>query len=94
MTTTKWDLKFEYMPRPMASAEAWVYSVKNGDQYWGTFVDEKIRYKTLFEPGSDIHEDLDEIIVEEIATGKRKNPRFSWHAPPRASNWWQYRDIQ
>lgn len=23
--------------------EAWVYFVKNGDQYWGTFVDEKIR---------------------------------------------------
>lgn len=63
MTTAKWTLQFEYMPRPMASAEAWVYSIKNSDQYWGTFVDEKIRYKTLFEPGSDLHQNLDEIIV-------------------------------
>lgn len=60
---TEWDLKFEYMPRPMASAEAWVYTVKNEGKYWGTFVDEKIRYKTLFEPGSDLHENLDEVIV-------------------------------
>lgn len=58
-----WTLKFEYMPRPIASAEAWVYTVKNNDKYWGTFVDERIRYKTLFEPGSDLHENLDEIIV-------------------------------
>lgn len=63
MTSAKWNLQYEYMPRPMASAEAWVYSVKDGEQYWGTFVDEKIRYKTLFEPGSDLHENLDEIIV-------------------------------
>lgn len=60
---TEWNLKFEYMPRPMASAEAWVYTVKNDGEYWGTLVDEKIRYKTLFEPGSDLHEDLDEVII-------------------------------
>ncbi len=40
-----------------------MYFVKNGEDSWGTFVDERIRYKTLFEPGSDLHDDLDEIIV-------------------------------
>lgn len=63
MTTAKWNLQFQYMPRPMAAAEAWVYTVKNQQRPWGIFVDEKIRYKTLFEPGPDIHENLDEIIV-------------------------------
>lgn len=51
------------MPRPTASAEAWVYTIHKGDTYWGTLIDERIRYKTLFEPGQDRHENLDEIIL-------------------------------
>jgi len=47
----------------MASAEAWVYNIRENGGPWGTLVDERIRYKTLFEPGQDCHEDLDEIIV-------------------------------
>jgi len=47
----------------MASAEAWVYSVQHAQKPWGTFVDERIRYKTLFEPGADLHENFDEIII-------------------------------
>jgi AraC-like DNA-binding protein/mannose-6-phosphate isomerase-like protein (cupin superfamily) len=63
MCDQKLNIEFAHMPRPMASAEAWVYTVKEEGRPWGTFVDEKIRYKTLFEPGSFIHEDLDEVIV-------------------------------
>lgn len=51
------------MPRPTASAEAWVYDIRFDGEYWGTLVDERIRYKTLFKPGKDRHDDLDEIIV-------------------------------
>lgn len=58
-----WQLKHEYMPRPTASAEAWVYYVEKAKKKWGILVDERIRYKTLFEPGKDKHDDLDEIIV-------------------------------
>lgn len=47
----------------MASAEAWVYEVSCDGEYWGTLVDERIRYKTLFEPGKDRHDDLDELIL-------------------------------
>jgi len=47
----------------MASAEAWVYNIEEESKPWGILVDERIRYKTLFEPGQDCHEDLDEIIV-------------------------------
>jgi AraC-like DNA-binding protein len=47
----------------MASAEAWVYHVHENEKPWGILVDERIRYKTLFEPGQDCHENLDEIIV-------------------------------
>ena len=60
---SEWSLKFQYMPRPTASAEAWVYEIHRDGEYWATLVDEKIRYKTLFKPGKDRHDDLDEIIV-------------------------------
>ncbi len=47
----------------MAAAEARVYTVSEDGKRRAIFVDEQIRHKTLFEPGSDEHADLDEIIV-------------------------------
>lgn len=60
---SQWEVKYQYMPRPVASAEAWVYEIHHNGQYRGTLVDERVRYKTLFEPGKDRHDDLDEFII-------------------------------
>lgn len=60
---SQWKVQYQYMPRPMASAEAWVYEIHHDGEFWGTLVDERIRYKTLFEPGKDRHDDLDEFIL-------------------------------
>ena len=60
---TQWRVQHRYLPRPHASAEAWVYDVYKEDRYWGTLVDERVRYRTLFEPGKDRHDGLDEFIV-------------------------------
>lgn len=60
---SQWKVKYQYMPRPMSSAEAWVYEIHRDGEYWATLVDERIRYKTLFEPGKDRHDDLDEFII-------------------------------
>lgn len=59
----KWDIKSEYMTRAQARGDAWVYSITRDDKRWGLFVDEEIRYKTLFKPGGESHPDWDEIII-------------------------------
>lgn len=61
--SVSWKISSEYHPRPLASAEAWVYRIELDTKFWGLLVDERIRYKTLFTPKSDRHDDLDEIIV-------------------------------
>ena len=48
-----WQLDFKHMPRPMAAAEARVYTVSEDGKRRAIFVDEQIRHKTLFEHGSD-----------------------------------------
>ncbi len=63
MTSRPWSISREYSERPKARAEAWVYRIELERKFWGLFVDERIRFKTLFEPSSDVHGDLDEVIV-------------------------------
>ena len=53
----------EYQSRPHARGDAWVFRIRNDDAFWGLLVDEQTRYKTRFEPGSEVHEELDELIV-------------------------------
>ncbi|MEK6706626.1 MAG: helix-turn-helix domain-containing protein [Bdellovibrionota bacterium] len=51
------------MARPQARGDAWVYTIKRDGKTWGILVDEEIKHKTLFEPGSESHDEWDEIIV-------------------------------
>lgn len=44
-------------------AHAWVYEIQKDNAFWGLYVDEEIRHKTLFEPGSEAHPEMDEIII-------------------------------
>ena len=59
----EFHVKSEYQSRPHARGDAWVYEIQKGGAFWGLYVDEEIRYKTLFEPGNESHPTLDEIIV-------------------------------
>ncbi|MEI6397973.1 MAG: AraC family transcriptional regulator, partial [Pseudomonadota bacterium] len=59
----QWTVKSEYQSRPHARGDAWVFTIKRGEDFWGILVDEQTRYKTRFEPGSETHEELDEFIV-------------------------------
>lgn len=60
---SEFKIKSEYQSRPHARADAWVYEINRDNKFWGLYVDEEIRYKTLFEPGSESHPELDEIII-------------------------------
>ncbi len=51
------------MKRPHSGSESWVYGLEKSGQYWGTLIDGRIRYRTLFQPGSDQHDELDEVIL-------------------------------
>lgn len=53
----------EYQSRPHARGDAWVFRIARDGTFWGLFVDEQTRYKTRFEPGSETHPELDEVIV-------------------------------
>lgn len=63
MTDQKFSIKSEYQARPHARGDAWVYEINRDGRFWGLYVDEEIRYKTLFKPGSESHPELDEIII-------------------------------
>jgi AraC-like DNA-binding protein len=63
MISEQFTIKAEYQSRPHARGDAWVYEIARSDKFWGLYVDEEIRYKTLFEPGSESHPELDEIII-------------------------------
>lgn len=58
-----WTVAKEYQSRPHARGDAWVFRVARDGAFWGLFVDEQTRYKTRFEPGTEAHPELDEIIV-------------------------------
>jgi hypothetical protein len=62
-TPNIYSIKSEYQARPHARGDAWVYEIAKAKKFWGLYVDEEIRYKTLFEPGSEAHPELDEIII-------------------------------
>jgi AraC-like DNA-binding protein len=58
-----YEIAKEYQSRPHARGDAWVFRVQKDGAFWGLLVDEQTRYKTRFEPGSESHAELDEIIV-------------------------------
>ena len=60
---TIWQVEKEYQARPHARGDAWVFRIAQSGAFWGLLVDEQTRYKTRFEPGSEMHDDLDEVIV-------------------------------
>jgi AraC-like DNA-binding protein len=60
----EWKIDAEYMSRPKARGDAWVYKITRGQSEWGIFVDRDIRHRTLFEPGGEVHPELDEIIIQ------------------------------
>lgn len=63
MSEGQFGIKSEYQSLPQARGDAWVYEIKKAEKFWGLYVDEEIRYKTLFEPGNESHPDLDEMII-------------------------------
>lgn len=63
MDKSGFQIKSEYQYRSLARADAWVYEIQKNGAFWGLYVDEEIRHKTLFEPGNESHPHLDEIII-------------------------------
>jgi AraC-like DNA-binding protein len=62
---TDWSIDSRYVAQTAKTrGDAWVYSIKRGDREWGTFVDRDLRHRTLFEARSEVHAELDEVIVQ------------------------------
>ncbi len=60
---TNFAINAKLHKRPHARGDAWVYTITKDSDFWGLFVDEEIKYKTLFTPGSETHPELDEFII-------------------------------
>jgi AraC-like DNA-binding protein len=63
MEKSGFQISSEYQSRPHARGDAWVYEIQKAEAFWGLYVDEEIRYKTLFQPRNESHPTLDEIII-------------------------------
>jgi AraC-like DNA-binding protein len=62
---TDWSIVSRYVAQTAKTrGDAWVYGIKRGDREWGIFVDRELRHRTLFEARSEVHAELDEVIVQ------------------------------